>query len=156
MHQDVQGACSNCRMRKRTNSSTTASLTKVHPAHLGGGIMFSRQSFFPLPLRRLGGKSQTVGGRGQLHHGVNSDFLLFQMKHFACRKFNLLAIDGERCNKYTYRAHVFLMRSLAAWLKGLTAQGQHEAWNIVFCPKVFTSPRGMSYVTSLMSGTPSQ
>ena len=28
------------------------------------------------------------------------------MRHFACRKFNLLAIE-EKCNKYTYRAHVF-------------------------------------------------
>ena len=35
------------------------------------------------------------------------------------------------------------------------AQAQHEAWNIVSFPKVSTSPRAMSYVTSLMSGTPS-
>ena len=33
------------------------------------------------------------------------------------------------------------------------AQAQREAWNIVSCPKVFTSPRAMSYVTSLMSAT---
>ena len=39
--------------------------------------------------------------------------------------------------------------------QGLTAQAQHEAWNIVSFPKVFTSPRAMSCVTSLMSGTPS-
>ena len=34
------------------------------------------------------------------------------------------------------------------------AQAQYEVWNIVSCPKVFTSQRAMSYVTSLMSGTP--
>ena len=96
------------------------------------------------------------------------------MKHFACRKFNLLAIDG-RCSKYTYRAHVFLMRSLSAFLsqslvtvcslgssrvvrlipRTRVAQAQHESWNLVSCPKVFTSPRAASCVTSLMSGTPS-
>ena len=79
------------------------------------------------------------------------------------------------CNKYTYRAHVFLMRSLSAFLsqylakvcsrgsshlarvipRTRVAQAQHEAWNIVSFPKVFTSPRAMSYVTSLMSDTPS-
>ena len=35
------------------------------------------------------------------------------------------------------------------------AQAQNRAWNIVCCPKVFTSPCAMSYETSLISGTPS-
>ena len=130
MQQDVQGACRNCRMRKRTNSSTRTSPTKgptsslkvtkrtrIDLIHLGGGIMFPRQCILPLPLRHPGGKSQTAGARGtgQLHHGVKSDFFSFLMKHFACQKFNLLAID-RRCKKYTHRAHVFLMRSLSAFL----------------------------------------
>ena len=79
------------------------------------------------------------------------------------------------CNHCTYRAHFFscavcqrfcpsllsvLAKTNSSHLVRLiprtrVAQAQHEAWNIVSCPKVFTSPRAMSYVTSLMSGTPS-
>ena len=120
MQQDVQGACSNCSMRKRTNSSTTTSPTKVQPAvlkvttrtridliHLGGGVVFPRPCILPLPLGHPGGKSQTAGGRGtgQLHDGVNSDFFVFQMKHFVCRKFNLLAPTGRVIS--TPPAHTF-------------------------------------------------
>ena len=35
------------------------------------------------------------------------------------------------------------------------AQAEHEVWYIVSCPKVFTSPRALSYTTPLMSSTPS-
>ena len=59
-------------------------------------IMFPRQGI--LLLRHPGGNRPTAGGQhgiGNLHHGVNRDFFSFQMKHFACRNFNLLAIDGE-------------------------------------------------------------
>ena len=62
-----------------------------------------------------------TGTRGNLHPGVNSDFCSsFQMSvfYFACRKVNLLAIDG-RCEQYTVRAHVFLMRILSACLSQL-------------------------------------
>ena len=68
-------------------------------------------------LRHLGGKSQTAGGRGtgQLHHGVNSDFCLVPDETF---RLQIIQSPGNRrgCNKYTYRAHVFLMRSLSAFL----------------------------------------
>ena len=58
-----------------------------------------------------------TGTRGNLHPGVNSDFLSFQMSdfYFACWKFNLMAIDG-RCKQHTVRAHVFLMLILSACL----------------------------------------
>ena len=60
-----------------------------------------------------------TGIHGNLHPGVNSDFLLesFQMSdfYFACRQLKKLAIDG-RCKQYTYRAHVFLMHSLSLCL----------------------------------------
>ena len=76
--------------------------------HLKGKIMFPRQ----------------CNRRHLRHHGcterqpiVNVElglviieriviFQSFQIRHFTCRKFNILAIDGK-CNKYTYRAHVF-------------------------------------------------
>ena len=107
---------------------------------------------------------------GTQHHGVNRVFFFFssfQMRHFACRKFHLVAIDGV-CNKYTYRPHVFLMRTLSAFLSQLVvavvsgcshrvthltprvAQAQHEVLRIVL-PKVVTSHRAMSYVTSHLS-----
>ena len=47
------------------------------------------------------------------------------------------AIDGEGCNKYTYRAQVFLMRT-----RTRVAQAQHDALRIV------------SYVALHMSITP--
>ena len=78
----------------------------------------------------------------------------FQMRHFVCQKFNLLAIDGW-CNKYICRAHVFLMRISTACLSQLVvtvvlqvqssrhalisrarvAQAHHEALRIVSCSK---------------------
>ena len=47
-------------------------------------------------------------------------FELLQMSdsYFACQKLNLLAIDG-RCEQYTVRVHVFLMRILSACLSQL-------------------------------------
>ena len=37
-----------------------------------------------------------AGIRGKHHPGLNSNFSFFvQRCHFACRKFNLLAIDGK-------------------------------------------------------------
>ena len=81
-----------------TSSLNVTKRTRIDLIHLGGGTMFPRQCILHLLLRHPGGKSQTAGGRGtgQLYHGVNSDLFSFQMKYFACRKFNLLAFDGER------------------------------------------------------------
>ena len=61
-----------------TSSLQVTKRTRIDLIHLGGGIMFPRQCILPFPLHHPGGKSQTVGGRGagQLHHGVNSDFLV--------------------------------------------------------------------------------
>ena len=103
-----------------TSSSMATKNIRIDLIHLGGNIMFPRQSI-RLHLRHHRCNRATAGGQrgtGTLHHGVNSDFSKkkkFQMRHFACGKFNLLTID-EVCNKQTYRAHVFLMRTLSACL----------------------------------------
>ena len=133
--------------------------------------MFPRQCILPLPLRHPGGNSKSGRGTGQLHHGVNSDFFSFQMKPFACRKFNLLAILCDVIGTPT--AHTFFscavcQRSCPSLLSQFVLQVavilldsfHAHAWlkhniklgTFVSCPTVYTSPRA---VTSLMSGTPS-
>ena len=89
--------------------------------------------------------------------------------YFACRKSNLLAIDGG-CKKFTYRAHVFLMRSCCTVVLSLTSRTDltHHAWLkaqesrstlFVSCTKTVTLHRAMSYVTPHLmtssTGTPS-
>ena len=80
-----------------TSSSKATKNIRKDLIHLDGHI-FPRQCI-RLHLRHPGGNRATAGGQrgsGTLHHGVNSDCLKsFQMRHFACRKFNLLAIDGN-------------------------------------------------------------
>ena len=98
-----------------TSSKATKNIRK-DLIHLDGDIMFPRQCI-RLHLRHHGGNRLTAGGQcgtGTLDHGVNS-FKNSSGWDISLARFFLLAIDGE-CNKYTYRAHVFLMRTLSACL----------------------------------------
>ena len=116
-----------------TSSSKATKIIRTDLNHLDGHILFPRQCI-RLHLRHHGGNRATAGGQrgsGTLHHGEQC-FLTFQMKHCAWRTLNLLAIDG-RCDKYTNRAHVFLMRILyklsrhALTSGTCVAQAQHVA-----------------------------
>ena len=67
-------------------------------------------------LRHHGDNRAIAGGQcgiGTPHHGVNSDFFSsFQMRHFACRKFNLLGIDRGIGVISTLTAHTFFSCAL--------------------------------------------
>ena len=135
-------------------------------------FVFPRQRI-RLHIRHHGCNRATAGGQrgtGTLHHGVNSDFYSFQMRHFACRKYNLLAIDGE-CHKHTHRAHVFLMSTLSAYLSQPVVavvlqgtvilshvdfthtRGSSTTWSFAHCalPKIVTSHHATSYFTPHLS-----
>ena len=57
------------------------------------------------------------------------NFFFVQRCHFACRKLNLLVIDGV-CEQHTCRVHVFLMHSCCAVILSLTSRTNftHHAW----------------------------
>ena len=96
-----------------TSSSKATENIRLDLIHLYGHIMFPPQCI-RLHLRHHDGNPATggrrgTGTRGTLHHGVNSFCQVPDERHFACRKFNLLAIDGreERGVISTPTAHTF-------------------------------------------------
>ena len=94
-----------------TSSSKATKNIRVDLVHHDGNIMFPRQCI-RLHLRHHGGNRATAAGHretGTLHHGRNCDLLSFQMRHFAFRKFSLLAIDGcviSTPTGHTFHAHI--------------------------------------------------
>ena len=119
MQQGVKEPCSNCRMRKRTNSSTktksdkgpTSSLkvtkrTRIDLIHLVEVLCSRDIAFIPFLFVILVAKVRQL----VVVEPGNSDFF-GPDEHFACRQFNLLAIDGGGVMN-TPTAHTFfLMRS---------------------------------------------
>ena len=64
--------------------------------------------------RAATGSQFEAGIRGKHHPGLNSNLFVFvQRRHFACRKFNLLTIDG-RCRQTHLPRTSVLMHSCCA------------------------------------------
>ena len=86
--------------------------------------------------------------------------------YFACRKLNLLAIDGEGGVNSAPTTHTFFSRTVCAVILSLTSRNharlkaqESRSTLLVSCPKTVTLHRAMSYVTPHLvtqsTGTPS-
>ena len=126
------------------SSSKATKNIRIDLIHLDGNIIFQRQCT-RLHLRHHGGNRASAGGQrgtGTLHCGVNSDFLTFHMRRSLAG--NLIFWQStERCNKYTYRAHVFLIRTLSACLTQLSVKVVLQV-TVISSRMGFTHTRGSS------------
>ena len=162
-----------------TSSLKVTKTTRIDLIHLGGGIMFPRQ-FSLSSSSSWRQKSDSWRASGQLHHGVKRDF--YSLVPDETFRLPEIQSPGNRRGGVicTPTAHTFFscavcQRSCPSLLSQFVllvvshlvidsthTRGSRAHWlkrnmklGTLSCPKVFTSPRAMSHVTSLTSGTPS-
>ena len=111
MQKTVPWSYSNYWILKQVNSSTATSPTKAQPADRRPRRIFLQTWFICMEIW-CSRDNAFVSGTGTLHHGVNNDFFILPDETFCLPE---ISSPGNRrwCDKCTYRAHVFLMRTLS-------------------------------------------